>query len=117
MTITARKAADMAQHERRLKRGHGQVRAEADLAVSAFGSGGLGLAPGREPSPELAAMMAEECRRLLDVLPDDSLRTTAQLRLEGHTEREIAEILNCGLSTVERRLRTIRALWTSRGSV
>ncbi len=30
------------------------------------------------PSPEFAAMMAEECRRLLDALDDDSLRQVAR---------------------------------------
>jgi RNA polymerase sigma factor (sigma-70 family) len=115
VTITVRKAADLMQHERRRKRGGGQVRSEADLALAALEAGGIEQAPGREPSPQLAAMVAEECRRLFDVLPDESLRQVAQLRLEGHTDREIAERLQCGLSTVERRLRTIRTAWTNRG--
>jgi DNA-directed RNA polymerase specialized sigma24 family protein len=59
--------------------------------------------------------MAEECRRLFDTLPDESLRQVAALRLDGYTDREIAARLNCGLSTIERRLRTIRTVWTRRG--
>jgi DNA-directed RNA polymerase specialized sigma24 family protein len=58
VTITARKAADMVQHERRLKRGGGHVRTEADLAAAALEAGGLGQAPADDPSPELAAMVA-----------------------------------------------------------
>ena len=115
VTITARKAADMVQHERRQKRGGGRVRTEADLAVAALESGGIAQAPANEPSPELAALMADECRRLFDVLPDESLRQVATLRLEGYTDREIAARLNCGLSTIERRLRTIRTVWTRKG--
>jgi RNA polymerase sigma factor (sigma-70 family) len=115
VTITARKAADLVRSERRLKRGGGHVRAEADLAAAALEAGGLAQAPAHQPSPELAAMVADECRRLLDVLPDASLRQVAQLRLEGYTDQEIAAELGCGLSTVERRLRTIRAVWTARG--
>jgi RNA polymerase sigma factor (sigma-70 family) len=115
VTITARKAADMVQHERRLKRGSGRVRAEADLAAAALEAGGVGQAPADGPSPELAAMMADECRRLFDLLPDESLRQVARLRLEGYTDREIAQDLGCSLSTVERRLRTIRGLWSARG--
>jgi DNA-directed RNA polymerase specialized sigma24 family protein len=115
VTITARKAADLVQHERRLKRGGGHVRTEADLAAAALEAGGIGQAPAREPSPELAALVADECRRLFDALPDASLRRVAQLRLEGYTDREIAAELNCGLSTVERRLRTIRTVWVARG--
>jgi DNA-directed RNA polymerase specialized sigma24 family protein len=114
VTITARKAADIIQRGRRQKRGGDRVRTEADLAVAALESGGIGQAPGREPSPELAAMVAEECRRLFDALPDASLKQVAQLRLEGYTDREIATHLGCGLSTVERRLRTIRTVWAAR---
>ena len=105
----------MVQHERRSKRGGGRVRTEADLAAAALEAGGLAQAPAHEPSPELAALMAEECRRLFDTLPDESLRQVAALRLEGYTDREIAARLSCGLSTIERRLRTIRTVWTRRG--
>ena len=115
VTITARKAVDLMQHERRMKRGGGRVRTEADLAVAALESGGIAQAPAHGPSPELAALMADECRRLFDVLPDESLRQVAGLRLEGYTDREIAERLGCGLSTVERRLRTIRTVWSRKG--
>ena len=114
--ITARKAADLVQLERRLKRGGGQVRTEADLAMAALEAGGVAIAPAHDPSPEMAAMMAEECHRLLEVLPDESLRQVALLKLEGYTDGEIAVCLGCGLSTVERRLRTIRTVWTARGS-
>jgi RNA polymerase sigma factor (sigma-70 family) len=115
VTVTARKAADMIQHERRLKRGGGRVRTEADLAAAALEAGGVGQAPAHEPSPEMAALVADECRRLFDILPDESLRQVARLRLEGYSDREIAASLGCGLSTVERRLRTIRGLWSARG--
>src|SRR6516225_5792899 len=115
VTITARKAADLVQHERRRKRGGGHVRTEADLAAAALEAGGIAQAPAHEPSPELAALMAEECRRLFDALPDESLRQVAALRLEGYTDREIAARLHCGLSTIERRLRTIRTVWARRG--
>jgi DNA-directed RNA polymerase specialized sigma24 family protein len=115
VTITARKAADLVRSERRLKRGGGHVRTEADLAAAALEAGGLAQAPARQPSPELAALVADECGRLFDALPDESLRQVAQLRLEGYTDQEIAAKLNCGLSTVERRLRTIRTVWTARG--
>ena len=87
------------------------MRAEADLAAAALEAGGIAQAPGRDPSPEFAALMADECRRLFDSLPDESVRQIVTLKFEGHTDREIADRLNCGLSTIERRLRTIRELW------
>jgi len=114
VTITARKAADLVQYERRLKRGGGHVRTEADLAA-ALEAGGIGQVPASEPSPELASLLAEECRLLFDALPDESLREVARLRLEGYSDREIAASQDCGLSTVERRLRTIRSLWMAKG--
>ena len=115
VTITARKAADLVRLERRLKRGGGEVVTEADLAAAALEAGGLVQAPAKEPGPELAVMMAEECRRLFDILPDESLRQVAALKLDGHTDQEIAQRLNCGLSTVERRLSTIRTVSSARG--
>jgi DNA-directed RNA polymerase specialized sigma24 family protein len=115
VTITARKAAYLVKHERRLKRGGGRVRAEADMAVAALEACGLGQAPADGPSPELAALLADECRRLFDALPDESLREVARLRLEGYSDQEIATGQNCSLRSVERRVRTIRSLWTVRG--
>lgn len=116
VTITARKAADLAQRERRLRRGGGRVLAEAALAGAALeADGGLDRIPGREPSPAMAALVVEEYQRLFGALPDESLRLVALLRLEGYTQEEIAKILECGLSTVERRLRTIRTVWAEEG--
>jgi RNA polymerase sigma factor (sigma-70 family) len=65
----------------------------------------------REPSPEDAAAMAEECRRLLDLLPEPGLRQIALWKVEGFTHEEIAARLNCVASTVERKVRRIRTLW------
>ncbi len=55
--------------------------------------------------------MAESCRRLLDVLGDEQLRRIAVWKMEGYTNREIADRLGCVIETVERRLRLIRSLW------
>ena len=43
----------------------------------------LARAVGSEPTPEFAAMVAEEYRRLLERLGDDVLRKVAVLRMEG----------------------------------
>ena len=66
---------------------------------------------GSEPTPELAAMAAEQCERLLDALPDDEFRTIAAWKLEGYTNDEIAEKIPCSVRTVERKLRIIRKSW------
>jgi DNA-directed RNA polymerase specialized sigma24 family protein len=67
---------------------------------------------GPEPTPELAAQLAEEYHRLLDRLGDDTLRAVAQWKLEGWTNREIAARLGCVEHTVERKIRSIRWLWS-----
>jgi DNA-directed RNA polymerase specialized sigma24 family protein len=65
---------------------------------------------GSEPTPEFAAMVAEEYRRLLERLDDDVLRKVAVLRMEGHTNDEIAEKLGCARRTVARQLALIRRI-------
>ena len=116
VVITARKAMAQANRQGRQKRGGGRVVEEAVL----FGQdleGGDGSLAGLEqiaaggPSPEFAAMMAEECRRLLDALDDDSLRQVAVSRMEGYNNDEIAEQLGCARRTVARRLDLIRKTW------
>lgn len=65
----------------------------------------------REPTPEEAAEMADECRRLLDLLDEPDLRQIALLKVEGWTHEEIAEKLDCVPRTVERKVQRIRMLW------
>jgi RNA polymerase sigma factor (sigma-70 family) len=95
MTIAARKAA-------------GQFRrpASADLDGSA-----LDQIIGKEPTPELAATVADEVRRLLDALPKDAYRMIALKKLEGYTSAEIARGLGCSTKNVEYKLKNIRATW------
>jgi len=73
----------------------------------------LARAVGSEPTPEFAAMVAEEYRRLLDRLGDDVLRKVAILRMEGVTNDAIAEQLGCSRRTVARQLVLIRRILTA----
>jgi RNA polymerase sigma factor (sigma-70 family) len=65
----------------------------------------------REPTPEEAAEMADECRRLLDLLGERELRQIALLKVAGYTNEEIATRLDCVSRTVERKVSRIRLLW------
>ena len=65
----------------------------------------------REPTPEEAAEVADECRRLLDLLREPDLRQIALWKVEGYTNEEIAARLDCVQRTVERKVRRIRLLW------
>ncbi len=55
--------------------------------------------------------MAEECCRLHDRLGEAELRSIALWKLEGYTNEEIAQKLDCVPRTVERKLARIRNLW------
>ncbi len=115
VTITARKAADLVEHESRLKRGGGAVVDDSTL-VGPDGRSGIEQAVGREPTPEFAAQMAEEYARLLDRLPDAGLRDVARWKLEGYTNDEIARKFGCVRRSVERKLQLIRGLWEKEGA-
>jgi DNA-directed RNA polymerase specialized sigma24 family protein len=107
VVLTVRKASDLGQHERRLGRDARRVRSLTDLDE-------LGAADllGDEPTPELAAQVAEEFERLLGKLRDETLRSVALWKMEGDTNEEIAAKLGCVRYTVDRKLRTIRELWS-----
>jgi DNA-directed RNA polymerase specialized sigma24 family protein len=114
VVITARKAIDLRNHEKRLKRGGGQVAGESALdalPAGEDGEAGIGQVVGAEPTPELAAQVAEEFRRLLAQLPGEELRSVAVWKMEGYTNTEIAARLGCAEATVERRLNLIRSVW------
>ena len=51
LMITARKASNLIEHERRLKRGGGRMIAEAVLAAEALHADGAGPSPGPRSEP------------------------------------------------------------------
>lgn len=66
-----------------------------------------------EPDPLIAIEVAEECQRLMNLLPDDEARQIALWKMEGYTNKEIAEKIQRVEKTVERRLGLIRSRWQS----
>jgi DNA-directed RNA polymerase specialized sigma24 family protein len=116
--ITARKAINLARNERRQKRGAGRVMVDAAPPGSADSSAArspIDQIVGREPSPEFAALVAEECRHQLDRLNDGDLRQIAIWKMEGFTNAEIAAKIDRSEPTVERRFNRIRKLWQQEG--
>jgi RNA polymerase sigma factor (sigma-70 family) len=115
VAITERKAVEQMRRARRLKRGGGRVRTEADLTADGPDDEPTGLdrIAGPQPTPEFAAEFAEEYRRLFEALRDEELRRIAVWKLEGHTIDEIATRLGCARRTVSRRLELIRTLWSA----
>ena len=106
--ITARKVVAQSERQNRQKRGRGRL-AQGD---GRDGDDLFDQIVGREPSPELAAMFAEEYRLRLDSLGDDTLRQVALWRMEGRNTDEIADGLGCARRTVARRLDLIRRIWS-----
>ncbi len=102
VVITARKAARLVRDERAQKRGG------ADRAVGAVD---LAELLSREPTPDFAAQVAEECQCLLRRLGDRELEAVALLRMEGYTVKEIADRLGYAPRSIKRKLRLIRNVW------
>jgi DNA-directed RNA polymerase specialized sigma24 family protein len=118
LVLTARKAADLVHRERRLKRSGGAARGESALGGAPDdpdAGRGLEEVVGREPTPEFAAEVAEQCQLLLEALGDDTLRSVAVWKMEGFTNQEIAAKLDCSLSSAERKLRLVRRIWQGGG--
>jgi len=79
-------------------------------ADSTWGEPGLGSLAGSDPSPEIAAIVAEETQRLLGEL-EPELQRIALAKMEGYSNPEIAVRLQISVRTVERRLHLIRRIW------
>jgi DNA-directed RNA polymerase specialized sigma24 family protein len=110
VVITARKAAHLVRDEKRLKRGGGVV-VESDTPTGDEDVPLLERVLSREPTPELAVQVAEECERLLRRLKDPELERVALARMEGHSVEEIAEQLGYAPRSIKRKLQLIRSLW------
>jgi DNA-directed RNA polymerase specialized sigma24 family protein len=109
VVFTARKAAHLKRDAGRRKRGGGIGTGER--VATSHDDVDLEQVICREPTPEFAAQVAEECRRLLDRLGDRELQAVALWKMEGYTNGDIAGRLACGVRSVGRKLRVIRSVW------
>jgi DNA-directed RNA polymerase specialized sigma24 family protein len=116
VTITLRKARNAAQRHRY---GIRDVRCE-----QADGEGGeadeasrwaLEQMEAADPTPAEAAVLNEELERRLQALGDPVLRQVALRKLEGYTNKEIAQAMGKVERTVERKVERIREKWSPPG--
>jgi len=107
--ITSQKSISHRRHMTRSRRGGENLDSGTVLLEELEGM------VGSEPTPEQAAIVVDECRRLLRILdqedPAGEIRNVAIWKLEGFTNAEIAEKLGCTERTVTNHLRLIRLLW------
>jgi DNA-directed RNA polymerase specialized sigma24 family protein len=109
VVLTARKAAHQRRDEQRLKRGGGVV---VQTETSADDEGTiLNTILSREPTPDFAAQVADEYRRLLHSLDDRELEAVAVARMEGYGIEEIAQRLGYATRSIKRKLQLIRGIW------
>jgi DNA-directed RNA polymerase specialized sigma24 family protein len=115
MVITEHKSRHLVRDEGRQKRGSNRtVLTECDAPDG--DEAAIEQILSREPTPQFAAEMAEQCDRLLCSLADDDLRRLAILKMEGHSNEEIAVLMQCATRSVERKLHFIRTVWNKADS-
>ena len=89
-------------------RGESVVANADDLGKAA----GLDQFDGSEPTPEFMALVEEQQSYLFGLLRNDTLRSIARMRIEGHANTEIAETVGISVRSVERKLGMIRETWS-----
>ncbi len=109
MMLIDRKVAEHYRRSHTQKRGGGKVASLGNLADSSIGE--IRELADQAPSPEFIAAFNENLALAMAKLHDDTIREVAIMRLEGYENREIAQRLQIGLSSVERKLRLIREVW------
>lgn len=113
VVITANKTLKQLAHESRKKRGGGTPgEAMGIYLLDSDDEAALARFVGAEPTPDFAAEVAEEYRRLLELLDDERLRRVAVWKMEGYDNHEIADRLACSQRTVARMLKAIRKRWS-----
>jgi DNA-directed RNA polymerase specialized sigma24 family protein len=109
VVLTVRKAQHLMRDETRQKRGGD--RPVSEKARGADEDSILEQVLSREPTPDMAAQFAEECRGLLHRLGDRELEAIALLRMEGYSVEEIAQKVGYVARSIKRKLHLIRSIW------
>ena len=100
------KARDRNLHENRLCRGGDRAKFELDEVIGKLQSDSC--------RPDDLMAMQEDCQTLLATLQRPEVQAVALLKLDGFTNEQIGQHLNCTRRAVQRRLALIRDLWVDR---
>jgi DNA-directed RNA polymerase specialized sigma24 family protein len=110
--IAVRKAINQRERQLAEKRGGGRVRGDSVRGdLQAGGKRNPVEFVDDEVTPDTLVAIEDQCQRLLDILPDDQIRQIVRLKLQGHTNSEVAAQLGVVERTVERKLSLIRSYW------
>lgn len=115
LVLTSRVSTNAIRDEKRKKRG-------GDVIVQSINppddSSGCGLpVTSNESDPAESIALAEGVEKMLRSLKDPVLIKVAILALEGYSNVEIGKKIKRSVSTVEKKLNTIRVIWTENGFV
>ena len=112
VVIAGRKIANRKRFDGQKKRAVTSTLTE-DLFQSSSGedSSPLRSLMSREPTPALAAEVADTSEHMLSILPEDDLKQLVLLKLEGYTNEDAAEKMQVTRRTVQRKLERIRRCW------
>jgi len=112
--LIERQAIAFMRQELAEKRGAGKTRGESAFDdMDRAGSARPGLDQFADPDPAAVDQFTQSVRELLEALGDELLRQIAMAKLEGYTNKEIAQRLGISLRGVERKLQLIRQKWES----
>lgn len=109
VSISVHKLLHVQRDQNRLKRG-GNFRPLEPSVSADEGCSVVDQIIGREPTPEIAAQVAEQYDRWMKALGNEELVRLAEWKLEGFTNEEIAGKCGRTTRTVERKLNLIRKI-------
>lgn len=114
LAMTRQKTVDRIRHNTRQKRGGGDVRGESIFGLHDDDALlGLQELVAEVPTPDFLVELEEQHQQLLEMLPDDTIRRVALMRMEGHSIKEIAKHFDFTPRWAERKLELIRKQWTA----
>lgn len=109
LTFTARKANRHKERAMAKKRGGGLAQGESGF-VHAKEAEPHQLS--EIPDQAFVGDLVAECNELISTLPDETLKTIATMRLKAYKVEEIADELGVVGSTIKRKLKRIREIWS-----
>lgn len=106
ITITFRKIAKERRRQFAQKRGGG-----IQHIGNKSSNDPLSAIPDSSCMPETIEEVFRQCSELIEMLPDEGLRMTAEMKLEGRSNEEISDLFRCRPHVTKARLKQIREIW------